>query len=174
MAEQVNSPAPATSPGHWQTPLTIVLLFLVPLLGVILMWVLTGWSKMVKWIITIIFIILLLATIIVIPLAVRSSITSTTESSGDVDARNNLSQAQTFVQEYGYEKGKYPQTKSYQTTYKIVTLAISDVVMPSGNAGDYHYKYCSTNGSNYKLEVENLGREPMHYILGTDSCTPGL
>lgn len=167
--QKTSNSAPDTSSGKWRTPLTIVLLIFFPLAGIILMWVITQWSKAAKWIITSIYVVLIILTIILIPVVVNMSNKIADQRGNDNQAKMDLDQSQSAVSQYKDKRGKYPVAKSYQSMKDVLSKVYYNVDQLPESSG-YIFKYCSSNGSDYKLEIEKLKVEPSPYTLGTDSC----
>ncbi len=168
-----SQPAPQKT-ETWKSALTIILLIIFPIIGLILMWFITNWSKTVKWIITILGILIM---VIVVPIILLSVLTigSLGESrSKGFDARvaSDLNSLQPPLEMHRGNTMKYPVTDSFsEMSSELIGVDYLDSE-PQEPSSSYHYTYCSTNGSAYKLEVEQLSTKDS-FTLGTDTCQPG-
>ncbi len=67
--------------------------------------------------------------------------------------------------------GFYPKTNSFESMVEKVSPGYYQNII--SDCPGYSFKYCSSNGLAYKLEVDQFTQKPNQYSLGTDTCTPG-
>lgn len=97
------SPPPtATGTPTSHTVVTIIFLLFFPLIGIILMWVWTKWSKVPKWIITILFILGQILTLIILPPLILA-ILSTANPAAQIERAQNVKEAGSY-EEYMNEQ----------------------------------------------------------------------
>lgn len=163
--QPINQNQPQQSSDTGRTILAVILLLFLPVIGVILMWFITGWSSTVKILITILYVVLILPTII-LSIIVISSLHSSVNQKDDAMAISNLKATEGYLFLYRSKNNKYPITNSYANmSLKLEEVSSS---VPEG----YHLKYCSSSGKEYKLEIGKLSTN-QPYSLGSDTCQPG-
>jgi len=171
LPQQPNNQQPISQKTEgWKIALTIIFLIFMPVVGIILLWLITNWSKTAKWIITIIIIIIIL--LLVPAIIVIEALSSARYKARDVSAQATLSSLPPVLELYRDDHYKYPVANSFS---KMSSMMIAEQYFATElqePTPSYHYKYCSTNGTDYKLEVEQL-TTGKPYVLGTDSCQPG-
>lgn len=136
------------------------------------MWFIAQWSKTVKLIITIIYIVVVLPSIIlgsIILLGLSSARVQAFDARVASDMRSTIPSLELY-NDYNYYK--YPNTNSFSEMSSILirdNFIDSELQEPKAK---YHYRYCSTDGTNYRLEVEQfIKKEP--FVIGSDTCQPG-
>ena len=165
-----SQPAPQKGEG-WRTALAIILLIFLPVIGVISMWFIAKWSTTVKLVITLIY------AVIIIPIVVLSSIVilslgSSRGAAYDARVASDIRSLVPPLEFYKDSNLKYPVVDSFsEMSSALVGAGVIDSELQEPTT-KYHYKYCSTNGSAYKLEVEQLSTKDF-FILGSDTCQPG-
>ncbi len=95
----------------------------------------------------------------------------------DLQAKSNLRSVATYLEYYYDKNNNYPKTNSYQLM--IEQLITSQVVSSSPTAihPGYIYKYCSSAGARWNLEVNLLDGNELYKTSsndGKDSCSPGV
>jgi len=93
---------------NWINIIAIIFLFCIPPLGIILMWILTKWSKKIKIIITTIFILLIIIPFLGIFLNLSlSSLNYSKEKEKDVIVQTGMKQIQAIAEIIYKEEGSY-------------------------------------------------------------------
>ena len=90
------------------------------------------------------------------------------DSAKDTKAAADLNSIDTALTMYRNQNEKYPIASSYNSMVEILDDLMSTKIEPPSDA--YQYKYCSSDGSEYKLEVNQSTN--ISIIKGSDSCTP--
>lgn len=86
-------------------------------------------------------------------------------------ATTELQSVKSSLTVYYAVKSKYPVLSSYsQMISELIKAKIMDV-KPGEPEENFYYKYCSSNGTNYKLEA-NYNDETI-FNEGADNCQPG-
>ena len=168
-----NVPASKPQTSFFASCFTVFLLIFLPLIGIIVMWVGTNWSKTAKWILTAIFIILIAGQVILGLLVIRS-LNNARGKVKDLEAQVKLRTISFGLESYvDQNKGKYIVAKSYNEAIEKLVSTSALTAKPGNIQGQfqYIYKYCSSNGKDYKLEVnQQSGKTP--FSIGGDSCIP--
>lgn len=96
-------------------------------------------------------------------------------ASNDALASQNINYVSNTVDMYNNLYHTYPQTKSYAKMMKILrnsSVLQYEIDHLHSLPEDYATKYCSANGTKYRLTIPQFARDTME-VYGTDNCTPG-
>lgn len=169
----------------WKAVVTIISLILLPLLGIILTWVLTNWSKTTKIILTFVPVLyFILSIVFALGFMTFRGLDDAREKAQDAQVKNNLSMMSNYFEMY-YDQmaeknsgvGSYPIGNSFrEAKYKLIETG--NYPQPSGSQSftSESFKYCSSTGQSFKLSVA-LKADPAPFIISSDNasdtCTPG-
>lgn len=173
--------------GVWRSVVTILALIVMPLVGIILTWILTSWSKTAKIIITIVFSIFQVIAIIGILAAITLvGLGSARVKARDTMAKNSMKTVANTLEMYyedslamdkdGKAISSYPVGKSYTAMIEELNSKMAITMSNSLEGYAYDYRYCSTNGNDFILQVILQSTKEPYEITspdGNDNCTPG-
>ena len=166
-----------TSPGT--TVLTIVLLWLLTPVGIIVMWTSTKWSKTVKWIITILMVILPIIAVIIFLLVpgalvainpkkqferapemstsnTMSGLTAGIDRAEDLSVQNDTLQIMNAIQRYFIANNAYPTDLQELVAGNELDSSFADGVRPTAT----FTLNATIDGSTCELTVAVEGAEP--------------
>ena len=148
-------PAPPPVSKKWtaKETLTVIFLVLIPIVGLILMWVIANWSTKVKIIITVV--LLLLFSIIVLVIWILSSIVLVSlgearERARDARKYADMRQISTAQEIYYRDNEQYYQSVNYPISIPDILPALE---MPADPATDGPYGWIDNTGDSQRFCV---------------------
>lgn len=174
----------------WRTVVTILALIFMPLIGVVLTWVITNWSKGAKIAVTIIFAVFQVIAIMgILAAMVLLGMGQARGKARDTVAKSNVRQVTSALELYydnktisttgGVQSGNYPITNSYKTMTDELISSKTIPSLPKDPEGyKYRYLYCSSDGNAFRLQVilkdinQPFEMDSMDSEV-KDTCTPG-
>lgn len=185
--------APNQQTESWRSIVTILFLFFSPIIGIILTWAISNWTKKVKILVTVLyggFIVIVIGGILAATVLLGMS--SARVKARDAMVKNNLRTVSSALEFYYENNTKpdgaiklvetYPIGNSYKTMLSELSSSnvLTSPIKDPENA-KYVYKYCSTDGSAFRIQVIlaetgqpfELNSVGLDDLGSKDTCAPG-